>query len=273
MIKRFIQAVSDRPLALLNYKNKGSTIVQKQPVFVCGLSRSGTSWLANSITQSEELVYLKETWLLRQLKDLADWQGVLYREWDEFTPWRESSIDPAKFYKHMGEFYHGLLNEMSENQRFLEKTPVWNLLFFDTLKKMFPDAYFIFLYRDGRNYVASAEVKAKKENKPFDFDQSCHRWVESMRIIDNLPKTTPENKVKIVRYEELISDFQAIFLSVCQFIEISPFKPGSVTVNSSFNKASCSEDFNYRWKMWSDEKNARFMQIAGQQLNEWRYLD
>lgn len=245
--------------------------MSQDPVFVCGLARSGTSWLAKSLSQSEELVYLRETWLLRRLKDLGDWHDLLYREWTDFTPWPKSNIDQQAFYRHLGRFYAGLLDEMSGGRRFLEKTPEWNILFFDTLKKLFPNAYFVFIYRDGRNYVASTEAKAERDHKAFEFQRSCQNWAAAMDIIRALPEQAAEQRVQVVRYEELIRSFDAVFADLCRFIDIADFTPQTLGINSSFTNARTAEDFNSRWRKWPAEKCELFDKYAGRQLAEWNY--
>ncbi|MCP4000614.1 MAG: sulfotransferase [Gammaproteobacteria bacterium] len=242
------------------------------PVFICGQGRSGTSWLANSVAQSEELVYLRETWLLRRLKDLGDWHDTLYHEWTGFTPWGKSSIDQQAFYQHLGQFYAGLLEELSGGRRYLEKTPEWNIQYFDTLKTLFPDACFVFIYRDGRNYVASTEAKAKRDRKPFEFKRACQRWANAMDIIKSLPEQAAQQKVRVVRYEELIASFDMVFTELCRFIDIAAFTPIPFGANSAFTNARTAEDFNSRWKTWSPSKCDLFSKYAGQQLAEWDYV-
>jgi len=125
---------------------------KKEPVFVCGLARSGTRWISAQLGQSDELLYLKESWMIAKLYDLTTWYSDIYNNWDKsFLTWKYRDVDRKSFIKHLRRFYLNLLYEASDNKRFIEKTPDWNIQFIDFLIELFPEAYFVFIYRDGRN--------------------------------------------------------------------------------------------------------------------------
>ena len=244
-----------------------------EPVFVCGLGRSGTSWISKSLGQSHELFYVKETWLIAKFQDLVDWYSMLYDKWTGFTPWNEKGIDRKQFVEMLSRFYKDLLLKVSDGSRIIEKTPGLNVLHLKLLNELFPEAYYILIYRDGRNYVASLESKKAKQKEEFKFEKSCIRWATAMDIFEQIEQKNMIRNYRMIRYEDLLLNFDGIFTGLCSFVGIKAFKPDSFKPNSSFESFESSKDFNNRWKDWSEEKKNIFKKCAGAQLLKWRYED
>lgn len=245
----------------------------KNAVFVCGLGRSGTTWIAQSLGQSDELVYIGEAWLLSRLRELVAWHDDISQNWGDFTVSRKAEIDPAAFRAHVAGFYEGLLLQASSGGRFVEKTPGWNIRHIDFLHSLFPEAYFILVYRDGRNQVASAEAHHARRDVPFDFAKACRRWAEAMDNITRHQRTEAEHKCTVVRYEDLLQDFQARFETLCRFVDVAPFIPPPRPANSAFAETGNAGTFNSRWHDWNAERVERFKNEAGEQLVSWDYID
>ena len=244
----------------------------RAPIFVCGMGRSGTTWISRALGQSPELTYIQEAWLVRKLDELAAWFETLHDEWTGFTPWRHSGIDRSVFVDSLARCYRELLDRAAQGNRFVEKTPEWNALHLGFLQEMFPDAYYVLVYRDGRNSVASQEVKNHNERKSFDLATACRRWAGAMDAFSASRKRRPERRLTLIRYEDLIEDFDASFRELCAFAEIEPFHAVPHRPNSSFAEADGPADFNNRWQAWSPEKRRTFKQDAGRQLVEWGYV-
>lgn len=244
-----------------------------EPVFVCGLARSGTTWLGKALGQSPELTYLEEAWLLERLGELVDWFSMLHAEWRGFTPWYERGVDRAAFVELLAGFYRDLLLLASGGERFVEKTPDWNLLHLRLLHELFPDAYYLLVYRDGRNYVASLEAMKRDQGEPFDFAASCRRWALGMEELAQAQASGTIRRLKVIRYEQLLEDFTSSFRDVCRFADVSPFEPVPHIPNTAFEAASGAEDFNRRWLAWSPREKAEFEELAGEQLRAWGYAD
>lgn len=78
---------------------------KKEPIFICGLPRSGTTWLSSQLGQSDELQYLKESWMIARLNDLTSWYSDIYNNWSEdFLTWKYRDIDRKSFIKHLRSF-------------------------------------------------------------------------------------------------------------------------------------------------------------------------
>lgn len=236
------------------------------------MGRSGTTWISRSLGQSPELTYIQEGWLVAKLDELAAWFEVLHDEWTGFTPWRRSGVDRRFFVDSLAHCYRELLDRAAAGNRFVEKTPEWNALHLDFLQEMFPEAYYVLIYRDGRNVVASHEAKNLRQRKSFDFATACRRWAAAMDVFSAARDRRPEGRLTLIRYEDLVEDFDAGFQELCAFAEIEPFRAAPHRPNSAFAEADGSGDFNGRWQPWSPEKRRIFKQNAGRQLVEWRYV-
>lgn len=242
-----------------------------EPVFICGMARSGTSWLAGALAESRELTYVGEAWLVRRLEELADWFAVLHDEWDAFTPWNRTGVDRHAFVESLAGWYRELLGRAAGGARFVEKTADWNALHLRFLHEMFPDAYYVLVYRDGRNCVASMEVKKQTDGEPFEFDVACRRWARAMDTFAQVRASADFRHVRLVRYEDLVADFDPVFRELCSFTGIAPFRPRQRQPNSSFPDRSRAGDFDARWDSWSRARRRTFERHAGRQLAEWGY--
>jgi Sulfotransferase family len=241
------------------------------PIFVCGVARSGTTWVGRSLGQSPELTYIDEAWLVEKLSGLADWFGMLHDEWGGWTPWNRRSIDRGVFVESLARWYRELLDEAADGKRFVEKTPDWNALQLRFLHEMFPGAHYVLIYRDGRNSVASLEAKLTRDGERFDFAESCSRWAAAMDVFRDIRRTGDVEHVAFVRYEDLLSDFDAVFERLCDSVGVPAFDPGPFKPNTSFPEANDGGDFNERWRSWSAERQETFERLAGHQLAEWGY--
>src|SRR5438045_5501961 len=191
----------------------------ESPVFVCGLGRSGTTWVSRALGESPELTYIGEAWLVGKLEELADWFGTLHEdEWTGFTPWKRQGVDRRAFVDSLARWYRELLDRAAGGNRFVEKTPDWNALHLAFLQELFPHAYYVLVYRDGRNCVASLEAKKRQDGEPYDFAASCSRWAAAMDVFLDVRNTGDIERVVFVRYEELLANFDPVFEKLCRSV-------------------------------------------------------
>jgi hypothetical protein len=233
------------------------------------MARSGTTWLSSSLGAGTELTYVRETWLIARLEELADWFTMLHDEWGGWTPWQERGIDRRVFVASLAGWYQELLERAAGGGRFVEKTPDWNVKHLDFLRELYPDAYYVCVHRDGRNCIASVEAKRRRDGQQFDFEDAVRRWARAMDVFSALRADDEARRVLFVRYEDMVSDFGPTFSRVCKFVGIEPFTPPEYHANSSFRDQKGG--YNERWLSWPPERRAAFDAIAGGQLEEWGY--
>ena len=147
----------------------------RQPVFVIGAPRSGTSFLGQSLATVPSLSYHAEP-----VATKAAAQHVYRREWD---PERA-----RRFYRRV---YRWLLRARLDGDcRFAEKTPR-NCFLVPFLARAFPEAQFVHLIRDGRDAALSysekpwlsAQVSQPGRREPGGHRMGAHArfWVEAGR--------------------------------------------------------------------------------------------
>jgi hypothetical protein len=244
-----------------------------QAVFVCGLGRCGTTWIARSLAQSPELVYVGEAWLIEKLDELLRWHGVLLDEWGDFTTWHKHGIGRDAFVRAIARLYNDVLSIAAGGRRFVEKTPEWNVFHLPLLAELFPEARFVLSYRDGRNYVASVEAKRRTAGKEFAFEDYCRRWAQGMEAFEQVGRGGRPRFAHLVRYEDLLEDFDGTFANLCDFVGIERIVAQPLAPNSAFPNRETIQDFTTRWHGWSSEQRELFRRHAGKELVRWGYVD
>jgi Sulfotransferase family len=116
-----------------------------RPVFIVGAPRSGTSILYS---------------ILRVSSALAHWPGEAHEVWEaDYHPalreWSSNALDASDFDEPAADrIRRSFLLVTGGRRRLIDKTPR-NALRIDFVDKIFPDARYVFLQRDGRDNVNS----------------------------------------------------------------------------------------------------------------------
>lgn len=189
----------------------------------------------------------------------------------------------------------GMKPANGESIRLLEKTPK-NALRIPFMKQLFPDARFVYLYRDPRA-VLSSMIEAWQSGKfntypdlpgwpglPWSLlltpgwrqlaGQPLHhvvawQWAEATRImLDDLQALDPQTVVK-VRYESLLADPKSELARVCTFgdlatvpeVEALPFSKHTLTLPSQ-----------EKWKRHADLIEEIWPIVAEQAARAERYI-
>lgn len=191
----------------------------KRLISISGCGHGGTTLMATILGTHKNLyLYPYETWAFVQ--DLSD------------------SYNP--------EIVDNLLNKEYDKEviGIIEKTPK-HIHFVKEIKNRYQDVSFIFMVRDPRDIVASVFKRAEE-----DFDGSINRVYQdlySVRLYKHLGL--------VVRYEDLINDFNKTMLNVCNHINIEytdDFKdfyktaPNWFGVNSPENSDGIGDNHNTR---------------------------
>ncbi|MFI6320703.1 sulfotransferase family protein [Nonomuraea sp. NPDC050556] len=225
-----------------------------RPVFVIGCPRSGTTMLQLMLHSHPRIAVAPETRFLvpayykrRVFGDmrLADRRRSL-AEWistDRSTKFRELGIDRQEFVRQAAEGPGSLGSvigtafkmyaERFGKARWGDKRPSY-VKQVDLLTRLFPDAQFVHLIRDGRDCVASL-----KEMPWYTLDSfhAASTWAEAIDAGRRLSKTMPEDSYYELRYEDLTDDTETELKKLCHFLEedydpamVSPREAASVAV-------------------------------------------
>jgi Sulfotransferase family len=255
----------------------------RNPVFIIGSPRSGTTALARALGRHPELWVSKESYVLHQLYGKGRIDRVWRHNWERATPsWlRAEGVERAEFFGFLGLAVNALFSSRSQGRRWVDQTPLYTLMAED-LADMFPGASFLHIVRDGRSVVRSmanfedvfddlrGEVLGD-EMPPWanDFRLACETWADCVESAWRFGDAHPERCLAI-RNEDLSADLDGGFARIHAFLGVEPTDApavsfGGARINSSFRRgATRPSDTN--WDDWAGELRRTFVEIAGRTL-------
>jgi hypothetical protein len=202
----------------------------KQPFFILGRERSGTTMLRVSLNNHPNISIPPESPFIIHL--YKKYYGNKNIKIDEFLidlkkePFLHVwNIDyeelSKKLYKTspptFSNYCKTVLNNYQQKDGVLgDKNPT-NSLFGRQLNKVFPDAKFIWIIRDYRAQVNSM-LKVNFEKKIIS--SLAKRWVSYNKEIEFLQKNYPK-QILLVKYEELVESPEKSYKDICMFLEVA----------------------------------------------------
>ncbi|WP_305908377.1 sulfotransferase [Methylomarinum sp. Ch1-1] len=173
--KLFDREIIRKNLIELNYRVKENIYYlthpfMPDPVFIVGCSRAGTTVTFETIRTSPDLLSfpfeIPQFWhsLVGPLN--KDWDSEAASSHDARSQHREQAF--AYFYSRLGK---GLV---------LDKSCI-NVMRIPYLKALFPNAYFIYIQRDGRDNISSL-MEGWKQRGRFDLHQYLGKLPETVQI-------------------------------------------------------------------------------------------
>jgi O-antigen/teichoic acid export membrane protein len=210
------------------------------PVFIVGMSRSGTTLLSRMLDSHSEIAILPETWMyvvldrLGCLEDFSDsWQASLFfnEVWKNLKSYRDpaASVLAREAAREVG--YIGptatVLEKLGRayakerNARIWgEKTP-GHALWLPQIRTLFPQARILFVVRDPRDVLVSYDERWDEGARDTDYLVSTASLLKYyMTHLLHRPSFPPE-QVRWVRYESLVSDPSAELEKICEFLGIN----------------------------------------------------
>lgn len=128
--------------------------IPREPVFILGSPRSGTTMLFTLVDRSPRMASLgKDSHFL----------------WDMFhtiegADWTSHAVQPDEISSRERRVMYWLIDRLAGGSRYVDKFPR-NCLRVTHLQALFPDAYFIYIRRDGRAVVSSLITGWQAESK------------------------------------------------------------------------------------------------------------
>ncbi len=278
-----------------------SSIRRCAPVFVLGSPRSGTTLLYDMLLSAGGFaVYLAESnvfnLLVPRFGDLRLYgnRKRLLDAWLNSKLFRASGLNANSVRNAVlskcengGDFLNFVMGEICATQgmlRWAENSPE-GMLYLPTIRKLFPNALFVHILRDGRDVATSLGKLRYVRAFPWEDRHSLigcglyWQWmVEKGR---HFGKSIPADYME-VRFEDLLAQPQATLDKIGHFIDqpldyevIQRAAYGSVSKpNTSFSQEKSTTDFNPvgRWKKsFSPDQLLRFERLMGQTLLELGY--
>jgi Sulfotransferase family len=209
----------------------------ERPIFIVGCSRSGTTALVDLFANHPDIANYSEA---AQLFELAYCDPEIDHE--------KTEADATRFEQARLRVLIGLLLRIRRKRRFLNKHPE-NSLRLRLLKRIFPDALFIHLIRDGRAVVASACAQTLRDPLRQAFpmgwfpkpprwrqyrdlpwaEQFAHQWVDIVGYVrDCAGDVIPEGDYIEIRYEDFCADPAATLRRLDRFCRLDDARrPGA----------------------------------------------
>jgi Sulfotransferase family len=252
----------------------------RDPIFIVGSPRSGTTALGHALNKHPDLWTSKEAYVLFRLFGNGRATGSWKHHWERSNPsWlREEEVERAEFLGFLGLGINAMYSSRSQGRRWVDPTPL-NTLMIDDVAEMFPGAAFLNLVRDGRRVVRSMlgfRESIERERGPVpegemppwtrDFEAACESWANHVEIVRRFEDANPRRCLTI-RNEDLVEDPAATVARMLDFLGAGPDDGpaeflATQRINSSFEDEShLSSDTD--WGDWAPEQREAFARLAG----------
>lgn len=196
-----------------------------KPIFIFSLPRSGSTLLQRALTVHEQIASVSEPWLLLPVFYGFKEQGI-YTEYAQFGAHRafedvvsalpegiKDIYDAVRLY---AEHVYSRLAQEKGASFFVDKTPRYHLIA-DEIIQAFPDAKFIFLWRNPLAVVSSiVETWEGSYWTPFKFKVDLYKGLE--KLIETYEKHS--DKSLAIRYEDILLNPEQTMGKVCEYIGI-----------------------------------------------------
>ncbi len=263
------------------------------PFFIFGRPRSGTTLLTTLFNAHPNVRIAPEfpvmLFLYQQFKDVKIWDEATIRSFVDYA------LDNVKFntqrvenlkidrefivgellkYKEVGSiqlflksinYYAFTVYDKKETLWIGDKNPIYSI-FASRFRKIFPDAKFICIIRDYRDNFISIKKLAEKGvavEAPV-LSLQVGRWRYFTSIFLECRRRFPD-KYYIIRYEDLVTDQESTFRSLCEFLGIA-YDPSVFEFHTK--RQEVSEIFaNTVWEKFHDNL---LKPISTARMNTWQ---
>lgn len=237
----------------------------KSPIFLFSLPRSGSTLLQRVLMSHSKIASVAEPWLMLPFSYAYKSQGVLTEYSHNVSfPAMEDFIGnlPNKendYYDALGEFASTLYRKQCKNNElyFLDKTPRYYLIIPEILKA-FPDAKFIFLFRNPIHVMSSMMNTWSNGNfrKLYLFERDLNFGPEALSRGCELLS----NKAIAVQYEQFVSNPIDALTKICKYLDLEVEK----SMLDSFSNADT------KGRMGDSTGVFEYKSVSAASLDKWK---
>ena len=237
----------------------------KSPVFLFSLPRSGSTLLQKVLMSHHDIASAAEPWIMLPHLYACNEEGLLaeYSHKISFTAVNEfiTGLEHQKedYFNALGVFFSTLYeNQCSQNETFfLDKTPRYYNIIPD-IARVFPDAKFIFLFRNPINVMSSMMHTWSDGNlkRLYAFERDLKQGPRLMSEGYDLLR----NKSYAVQYEDYVSNPEKYTKEICEYLEIEYDQ----TMLEVFSQQNTTGSIN----IGDSTGEQKF--ISDKSLNKWR---
>lgn len=198
-------------------------LAYKEPLFIVGMPRSGTTLIQGILCNSQKYFPLPEThFFVRAAYRLPEINlNKADRNRIRRKLLKKSRIkidqefpDDLTTQKDIFEY---LVNQFNPNgaRTFLEKTPR-HVFFYSKILEYYPDAKFICMVREPKNVVSSQLANSPKPKKSLIRLSMLYKKIANVVL-----KMKEQNNVLLIKYENLTTQAESTLRNICNFLGIS----------------------------------------------------
>jgi hypothetical protein len=152
-------------------------------------------------------------------------------------------------------------------ERWGDKTPEY-AYHLPLLLELFPEASFVHVVRDGRDVALSTFDMHFGAKNAY---AAARDWMACIDAVDTFRRAFPQARVLEIRYEDLLSDPQAVFGGLSRFLQIVDGEALAARVGSAVAPQLRAGNTN-KWRArLSTSEQRRFEAVAGSALTRYGY--
>jgi len=233
-------------------------------IFIVGVGRSGTSMLQSMLNSHSQIAFPPETHFIRnylaKYEDLAKIKTEIINDEDlqklniDILDLLEKTTDSVEFYKLLLQKYLE-----KENKNIIGDKDPKNIEYLKTIKKYFPNAYIIHIYRDPRAVIAS-RLKAKwSKDRPFW--QHLLAYKAQFNYGREVGEKLFDDNYIEIKYEKLVENPQEELQRLCKSLDIS-YENGMLDFYKQAQKVVVGEE--------KDWKGDVFKPVQTKNIKKWK---
>lgn len=226
------------------------------PSFLVGAERSGTTLLRLMLDHHPDVAWLNEfEYAVDFLPDSGGWPDLYrYYEWLSTNRVFVASnllADPAFDYPALVTSF--LRQKRDRDNKSIVGATVHR--HFDRLLRIWPEAKFIHLVRDGRD-VARSNIGMGWASNIWT---GASRWIEAEELWDTLAIKLPQDRWIEIKSEELMAEPEQTLGKICAFVGV-PFDPAMLSYPSQTTYEAPDPSLSYQWKHKLSEHEIRLVE-------------
>lgn len=189
--------------------------MSRDPVFLVGSERSGTTLLRLMLDHHPEVAFEKEfDFVVTMVSDSGELPPLHdYHEWIATVRGANHAIDRSLDYRELVHDFLRQKQDASGGKPHIGATVHRN---FDRLRFLWPDARYIHLVRDPRDVSRSVVQKGWAGNAY----QGAQFWIEAESCWDSLATQLRSDRVIEIHYEDLVMRTEPVLTQICRFIGV-----------------------------------------------------
>ena len=206
----------------------------KTPFFIVGVHRSGTTLLRFMLSSSPRIYippesdFIPRFFLRAPEKPLSErrvarilrqiWQYRFVKEWQEEPP---QAADLLRNDRTPAAFLHALYTAYARQHgalRWGDKTPIYTS-YINLLHRIFPQAKFVHIIRDGRDVALSTLDKWGAKEFHVDIYYAARIWMRRIRQAQEAGARLGAQLYYEMRYEQLVQQPEQELQKLCAFLD------------------------------------------------------